>query len=76
MIERTYCGKEYIINYMNKPLLTCKVWQEKTSALKTAGQIFSPIWFSGTSREFVNSKGNSRLKVNILSFIALIHKIL
>ncbi len=49
---------------------------EKTSALKTAGQIFSPIWFLSTSREFVNSKGNSRLKVNILSFIALIYKIL
>ena len=30
----------------------------------------------GTSGKFVNSKGSGRLKVNILSFIALIHKIL
>ena len=29
----------------------------------------------GTSRKFVNSKRSGRLKVNIFSFIALIHKI-
>ena len=30
----------------------------------------------GSSGQFVNSKRSGRLKVNILSFIALIHKIL
>ena len=48
--------------------------------LKNLSHVFSQtghriLSFVLISREFINSKRNGRLKVNILSSIALIHKI-
>ena len=58
--------KEFMLSY----IIPCFTWLGKNYPAETDNLILC------TSREFVNSKGSGRLEVNILSFIALIHKIL